>query len=74
MPNKTIGHAWLEELLTIREYQSFLDEGKLIVGVASVECVVSHNYPIFLVSCKNTVGGCWFLQILPCILPLVELV
>ena len=38
--------TWLEGLLTIREYQNFLEEGKLVVGVASVACVVSRRYPI----------------------------
>ena len=35
--------------LTIREYQNFLEEGKLVVGVASVACVVSRRYPISMV-------------------------
>ena len=39
----------LQGLLTIREHQNFLEEGKLIVGVASVACVVSHCYPISMV-------------------------
>ena len=43
----------LQGLLTIREYQNFMEEGKLIVGGASVACVMSHRYPI-------SVGGCWF--------------
>ena len=33
----------LQGLLTIREYQNFLEEGKLVVGGASVACVVSHR-------------------------------
>ena len=66
----------LEGLLTVREYQNFLEEGKLVVGVGFVACVVSRRCPIFtiLASYKNTVGSCWFFQILSCILPLVELV
>ena len=39
----------LQGLLTIREDQNFLEEGKLIVGGASVACVVSHGYPISMV-------------------------
>ena len=35
--------SWLEGLLTIREYQSFLEEGKLVVGVVSVACVVARH-------------------------------
>ena len=58
----------------IAYHQNFLKGGKLVVGVASVVCVVSHCYPRFLASCKNTVGGYWFLQMLLCILPSVELV
>ena len=64
----------LEGLLTVREYQNYLEEGKLVVCVASVACVVSRRCPMFMASCKNTVGSCWFFQILSCILPLVELV
>ena len=41
--------SWLEGLLTVREYQNFLEEGKLVVGVASVACVVSHHCPIFMI-------------------------
>ena len=63
---KQNSRSWLEGLLTVRECQNFLEEGKLVVGVASVACIVSNI-------CKNTVGGCWFFQILSCILPLVEL-
>ena len=51
-----------------------LEGGKLVVVVASVVCVVSHHYPRFLASCKNTVVDCWFFQILSCIVPSVELV
>ena len=40
--------TWLERLLTIREYQNFLEECKLVVCGASVACVVSHCYPIFM--------------------------
>ena len=71
---KQNNRSWLEGLLTVREYQNFLEEGKLVVGVASVVCVVSHRCPIFLASCKNNVGSYRFFQILSCILPLVELV
>ena len=39
----------LEGLLTIREYQNLLEEGKLVVGVASVVCVVSRRCPIFMI-------------------------
>ena len=39
--------SWLEGLLTVREYQNFLEEGKLVVGVASVAFVVSRRCPIF---------------------------
>ena len=42
----------------------FWKKGKFIVGRASVACVVSHRCPMFLASCRNTVGGCWFFQIL----------
>ena len=68
--------SWLEGLLTVRECQNFLEEGKLVDGVASVACIVSSRFPIFMIlaSCKNTVGGCWFFQILSCILPSVEVV
>ena len=55
----------LNGLVTIGEHQSFLEEGKLIVGGAAVACVVSHHYPIFM-NFGNTVAGCWFFQILPC--------
>ena len=41
--------TWLEGLLTVREYQNYLEEGKLIVSVASVACVVSHRYPTSMV-------------------------
>ena len=44
---KQSNRSWLEGLLTIREYQNFLEEGKLVVGVASVACVVSRHCPIF---------------------------
>ena len=40
--------VWLEGMLTIREYENFLEEGKLVVGVTSVACVVSHRYSIFM--------------------------
>ena len=38
----------LEGLLTVGEYQNFLEEGKLVVGVASAACVVSRCYPLFM--------------------------
>ena len=41
--------TWLTGLLTIGEHQKFLEEGKSIVGGASVVCIVSHRYPIFMV-------------------------
>ena len=41
--------TWLNGLLTIGEHQNFLEEGKSIVGGASVACVVSHCCPIFMV-------------------------
>ena len=67
--------TWLEGLLTVRECQNFLEGGEIVVGVTSVACVVSSHCPKFMIlsSSKNTVGGCWFFQILSCILPLVEL-
>ena len=37
---KQNNRTWLEGLLTIRKCQNFL-EGELVVGVASVACVVS---------------------------------
>ena len=39
----------LSGLLIIREHKSFLEEGKFIVGGASVVCVVSHCCTIFMV-------------------------
>ena len=33
----------LEGLLTIREYHNALEEGKLVVGGASIACIVSHR-------------------------------
>ena len=45
---KQNNRSWLEGLLTIKEYQNFLEEGKLVVGVASVACVVSHHCPILI--------------------------
>ena len=41
--------TWLNGLLTIGEHHNFLEEGKIIVGGASVAFVVSHCYPIFMV-------------------------
>ena len=64
--------TWLKGLLTIGEY---LEEGELIVGGASVACIVSHHYPIVMVFgiMQNTVlADCWFFQVLPCIAPSVE--
>ena len=46
---KPNNRSWLEGLLTVREYQNFLEEGKLVVGVASVACVVSRRCPIFMI-------------------------
>ena len=40
--------SWLEGLLTVREYQNFLEEGKL-VDVASVVFVVSRCCPMFMI-------------------------
>ena len=37
----------LKGLFTIREYQNFLEEGKLAVDGASVASTVSHHYPDF---------------------------
>ena len=45
MPNKTIGHG-LKDCLPSENTQNFL-EGKLVVGIASVACVVSCHCPIF---------------------------
>ena len=45
MPNKTMD--MLKGLFTIREYQNFLEEGKLPVDGASVASTVSHHYPDF---------------------------
>ena len=39
----------LEGLLTIREYRNLLEEGKLVVGVACVACVVSRHCPMFMI-------------------------
>ena len=46
---KQNNRTWLEGLLTITEYQHFLEEGKLVVGVASVMCIVTYRYPIFMI-------------------------
>ena len=46
---KLNNRTWLNGLLTIGEHQNFLEEGKSIVGGASVACVVSHRCPIFMV-------------------------
>ena len=39
----------LQGLLTIREYQNVKEEGKLVVGAASVACVVSHCCRNFMI-------------------------
>ena len=54
--------TWLEGLLTVREYQNFLEEGKLAVGGASVACIVSCRCPIFMIlaSCKNAGSSKYF--------------
>ena len=39
--------AWFKRLLSIAEYQNFLEEGKLVVSLASVACIVSRRCPIF---------------------------
>ena len=70
---KLNNQTWLNGLLTIGEHQNFLEEGKSIVGGASVVCIVSHRC-LILASSRNTVGGCWFFQILPRIVPSVKLV
>ena len=49
MNAKQNNRSWLEGLLTVREYQIFLEEGKLVVGVASVACVASCCCPIFMI-------------------------
>ena len=46
---KQNNQLWLEGLLTVSEYQNFLEEGKLVVGVASVACVVSRRCPILMI-------------------------
>ena len=46
---KQNNQSWLEGLLTVREYQNFLEESKLVVGVASVAYVVSCWCPIFMI-------------------------
>ena len=46
---KQNNRTWLEGLLTVREYQNFLEVGKLVVGVASVACVMSSRCPIFMI-------------------------
>ena len=46
---KQSNRSWLEGLLTVRKYKNFLEEGKLVVGVASVVCVVSRRCPIFMI-------------------------
>ena len=47
-PNKTIGHG-LKDCLLSENAQNFLEEGKLVVGTASVACVVSRRCPIFMI-------------------------
>ena len=39
-----INRTWLEGWLTIKEYQNVLEEGKLVVGVACVACIMSRCY------------------------------
>ena len=46
---KQNNQSWLEGLLTVREYQNCLEEGKLVVGVASIASVVSRHCPIFMI-------------------------
>ena len=46
---KQNNRSWLEGLITFREYRNFLEEGELVVGVASVACVVSRRCPIFMI-------------------------
>ena len=46
---KLNNQTWLNGLLTIGEHQNVLEEGKFIVGGASVSCIVSHCCPIFMV-------------------------
>ena len=41
--NKRSNWTWLEGLRTMK---NFLEEGKLVVGDASVVCVVPHCYPL----------------------------
>ena len=36
--------TWLEGLLTIKEYQHILEEGKLVVDIACVACIMSRRY------------------------------
>ena len=62
---KQNNRTWLEGLLTIKEYQNFLEEGKLVVGVACVACMMSRCY--FWEYCRR-------LLVLQYILPTVELV
>ena len=45
---KNAKQTWLEELLTVREYQNFLEEGEL-VDVASVAYIVFRHCPIFMI-------------------------
>ena len=45
---KQNNRLWLEGLLTVRECQNFLED-ELLVGVASVACVMSCRYPIFMI-------------------------
>ena len=60
----------------IAYHQNVLEEGKLVDGVACVVCIVSHRHPIFMIFgiMQKYCRGYWFFQILPCILPSVELV
>ena len=46
---KQNNRSWLEGLLTVREYQNFLEEGKLVVDIVSVAFVVSYCCPLFMI-------------------------
>ena len=70
--DKQNNRTWLERLLTIREFQNFLKR-KLVVGVASVACVVSRRFPIFMIF-GIMQEYCRRLCVLQCTVPSVELV
>ena len=63
--------SMLEGLLTVREYQNFLEEGKLVVGVSSVACVMSLCCLIVMIFgiLQEYCRRLQVLQILSCILP-----